>query len=217
MNTKYVDIYVFNAEPSSKETTLYCPETERTPTATASLIYSHIISRDKSVIRSYSDVAVNLVGEMIEKGDLSCDNVNVFLPSGVVVKYDKDGVLREGWEHGIFNWDSPYDWGVIPTEVIAKAQADINMRYGLDSGEWVELTDDDQIYRCAECTCEGGGVDCNWIKSGPSTESVLLDIVTKFRDDNNWTDQESIFKISYSVTDKFVKDLMDVVGYKEQK
>lgn len=28
--------------------------------------------------------------------------------------------------------------------------------------------DGDAIQRCAECDCEGGSSECNWIKSGPA-------------------------------------------------
>ena len=39
-----------------------------------------------------------------------------------------------------------------------------------ETTDWrfVERKGEDVIQRCAECDCEGGSSECNWIKSGPS-------------------------------------------------
>lgn len=37
------------------------------------------------------------------------------------------------------------------------------------------LHDARDALRCAECTCEAGGVDCNWIKPGPAVDVTAME------------------------------------------
>ena len=79
-----------------------------------------------------------------------------------------------------WNWGKPKygpDAEIIAWRFVERKGEDV-IAADPDFSDWgvLELKGEDVIQRCAECDCEGGSSECNWIKSGPADPYAALSL-----------------------------------------
>jgi hypothetical protein len=99
-----ITVVIYDAK-TDKTITLDCPEIRKTPDEVVQIVTAHIKQPTDVVIRTYSDIPLNLLGEYIEYGFVDPATVEVIYPNGHAT-FDSMGVLV-GWEYGLFNYERP--------------------------------------------------------------------------------------------------------------
>lgn len=63
----------------------------------------YLLPDSTTTLRTYTDVIINYIGELIEDGDIPHENVVVITEHGTHT-FDSKGVIDSNWPHGIFNY-----------------------------------------------------------------------------------------------------------------